>query len=86
MPEGRTGTNESSDREAEHSPGLSKSKSQSCPKLAWTGSRGGEFLTPGDTEAVTEGPFGKDDGKGILTLAGAEPNGLAYFYHTHFER
>lgn len=41
---------------------------------------------PGDTEAATEGQLGKDDGKGIPTLAGAGPNGLACFNHTHFER
>lgn len=39
-------------REAEHSSGFSKSKSQSCPKSAWTVPRGSEFLMPGDIEAV----------------------------------
>lgn len=41
---------------------------------------------PRDREAVTEGPFGKDTGKGILTLPGAGPNGLACFNHSHFGR
>lgn len=53
---------------------------------AWTVSRGGEFLMPGDMEAVTKGPLGKGAGKGILTLSGAGPNGLACFNHTHFGR
>lgn len=70
VPTGRTGTNVRSHGEAEHSSGFSKSKSQSGPKLAWTVSRGDEFPVPGDTEAVTAGPLGRNDGKGILTLSG----------------
>lgn len=41
---------------------------------------------PGDMEAVTKGLLGKGAGKGILTLSGAGPNGLACFNHTHFGR
>lgn len=73
-------------REAEHASGFSKPQSQSCPKSARTVSSGGEFPMRGDTETATEGPLGRDAGKGILTLSGAGPNGLACFNHTHFGR
>lgn len=72
-------------KEAEHSSGFSKSKSQSCASRPGL-SRGGESPMPRDIEAVTAGLFGKGAGKGILTLSGAGPNGLACFNHTHFAR